>query len=118
MSELGKSRGFVPLYRDLGLGRLRKERRGICGDLTVGERPEGFIIGTNGDGMKTKTNKTIYCDAEDPFITSCCGIPMIGDIVSEETKCPYCEEVITLCKTCGSHETLQDGKCFECKHEG
>lgn len=32
----------MPLYRDLGLGRLWRERRGICGDLTVGERPEGF----------------------------------------------------------------------------
>lgn len=36
--------------------------------------------------------RSVYVDAEDAWSTPCCGIRMWGDIIENETVCPYCEK--------------------------
>lgn len=37
-------------------------------------------------------NRSFYADAEYRWATPCCGIVMCGDIVENETQCPYCDQ--------------------------
>lgn len=57
-------------------------------------------------------NNSVYIEQDDGWATPCCGIGMWGDIIENETLCPYCEKTFkfeddqdtnenTKCQTCG-----------------
>jgi hypothetical protein len=37
-------------------------------------------------------NNSVYFERDDGWATPCCGIGMWGDIIENETLCPYCEK--------------------------
>lgn len=40
----------------------------------------------------TTENRSFWTERSDGWATPCCGIGMWGDIIENETVCPYCDK--------------------------
>jgi hypothetical protein len=55
-----------------------------------------FLGSDKGTEHKMAENNSVYIEIDDGWATPCCGICMWGDIIENETLCPYCEKTFEL----------------------
>lgn len=55
-------------------------------------KPENADEGFDSSVCSSSSPRSFYAEYEDGWSTPCCGIWMWGDIIENETICPYCEK--------------------------